>query len=294
MTPQSSDLLTRLAQARGIDGAAARRPASGFFHAFDGVRLHYLDWAGDPHVALLLHGGRLTARTFDLLALALGDTVRCLALDLRGHGESGWSDDYTIGRMAADVSEFVEHLDAERIHLVGMSLGGLTTIALADHAPELVRRVVLVDVTPKVDGPGAAAIVAFVNGPESFADFDELLARTIEFNPTRSESSLRRGILHNAQQQEDGSWVWRHARGEPRSFEGVPDMGTLWDAVSNITVPVLLCRGMRGDSVITDDDEAELLRRLPDARVERFEHAGHSIQGDMPVELAAAIAAFVP
>ena len=64
--------------------------------------------------------------------------------------------------------------------------------------PELVRRVVLVDVTPGVDGPEAAAIVAFVNGPESFADFDELLARTIEFNPTRSESSLRRGILHNA------------------------------------------------------------------------------------------------
>ena len=79
-------------------------------------------------------------------------------------------------------------------------------------APELVRSLVLVDITPGVDEHKAGAIVAFVNGPESFPSFDELLARTIEFNPTRSESSLRRGILHNAEQREDGSWVWRYAR----------------------------------------------------------------------------------
>ena len=58
----------------------------------------------------------------------------------------------------------------------------------------------------------SAPITAFVDGPASFANFDELLARTMEHNPTRSESSLRRGILHNAVQREDGSWVWRYAR----------------------------------------------------------------------------------
>ena len=51
---------------------------------------------------------------------------------------------------------------------------------------------------------------------------------------------------------------------------------------------------MRADSVITDADEEELLRRQPGARIEHFEQAGHSIQGDMPVELAAAIQDFVP
>jgi len=67
-------------------------------------------------------------------------------------------------------------------------------------------------VTPGVNAEKSAPIHAFVNGPESFANFDELLARTIEHNPTRSVSSLRRGILHNAVQREDGSWVWRYAR----------------------------------------------------------------------------------
>src|SRR3712207_8030602 len=54
------------------------------------------------------------------------------------------------------------------------------------------------DVTPGVTGAKAKQVTDFVNGPASFASFDEILARTVAFNPTRSEASLRRGILHNA------------------------------------------------------------------------------------------------
>ncbi len=56
---------------------------------------------------------------------------------------------------------------------------------------------------------------------------------------------------------------------------------------------MLLTRGMREQSVVDDDDEVELLRRLPDAEVEHFEEAGHSLQGDTPVELAQSIQSFV-
>ena len=108
---------------------------------------------------------------------------------------------------------------------------------------------------------------------------------------------MRRGILHNAVQREDGTWVWRYQRF--RAFEpqreagGHPNFGSLWDAVSRIRVPLLLARGMREQSVVDDDDEVELLRRLPNARVEHFEDAGHSLQGDTPVELAQSIEKFV-
>lgn len=262
-----------------------------------GRALSALRWgSGDPEL-VLLHGGAQNAHTWDTVALALNRPL--LAIDLPGHGHSDGAGECPGGQLnavgnALDVATVVRELAPAARAVVGMSLGGLTTIALTDVAPDLVRRVVLVDVTPGVTGDKAQHITAFVHGPPSFPSFEELLSRTMEFNPKRSESSLRRGILHNAQQQEDGSWVWRHARGEPRSFEGMPELGALWDAVSNIAVPLLLCRGMRADSVIGDDDEAELLRRQPDARIARFEHAGHSIQGDMPVELAAAIADFVP
>jgi pimeloyl-ACP methyl ester carboxylesterase len=58
-------------------------------------------------------------------------------------------------------------------------------------------------------------------------------------------------------------------------------------------VPVLLARGMREQSVVDDDDEVEFLRLVRDAHVEHFEEAGHSLQGDTPVELARSIERFV-
>jgi pimeloyl-ACP methyl ester carboxylesterase len=263
-----------------------------------GRRLSALVWGDAPPELLLLHGGAQNAHTWDTVAMALGRPL--VAIDLPGHGHSDAASGGSLGvrTNATDVAAVVRELAPDANAVVGMSLGGLTTIALADQHADLVRRVVLVDVTPKVEGPGAAAIVAFVNGPDSFADFDELLARTIEFNPTRSVSSLRRGILHNALQREDGSWVWRYRRFtddvEDSSVERAIPTEDLWDAVGRIAVPLMLVRGMRVGSVVDDEAEAELLRRLPSARVEHVAEAGHSVQGDDPLALAALLGDFVP
>ena len=164
---------------------------------------------------MFLHGGAQNAHTWDTVALALDRPL--VAIDLPGHGHSdgGRNGSLDVRANAEDIATAIRALAPDARAVVGMSLGGMT-IALADAAPDLVRKVVLVDVTPGVDGQKAAQIVAFINGPESFASFDEILARTIEFNPTRTESSLRRGILHNALQRDDGSWVWRYRASVPK------------------------------------------------------------------------------
>src|SRR6188768_487279 len=201
-----------------------------------GRHLSALVWGDATPELVLLHGGAQNAHTWDTVAMALNRPL--VAIDLPGHGHSDAPGQGTLDLRsnAEDVATAIRALAPEAAAIVGMSLGGLTTIAVADGHPDVARRVVLVDVTPKVEGPGAAAIVAFVNGPESFADFDELLARTIEFNPTRSESSLRRGILHNALQREDGSWVWRYRRftDEADAGERTIPAEDLWEAVSRI------------------------------------------------------------
>jgi pimeloyl-ACP methyl ester carboxylesterase len=261
-----------------------------------GRRLSALVWGDGPPELVLLHGGAQNAHTWDTVALALDRPL--VAIDLPGHGHSdgGRAGADRIGGIAADVATAVRALAPDARAVVGMSLGGITTLGLAAHAPELVRSIVLVDVTPGVDHQKASSIIAFVNGPASFDSFDDLLARTIAFNPTRTESSLRRGILHNAVQREDGSWVWRYARHREAlgGEAGEIDFGALWDIVSGLTVPVMLVRGMLPQSVVSDEDEAELVRRYPAVRIEHVEGAGHSVQGDRPVELAALIAGFVP
>jgi pimeloyl-ACP methyl ester carboxylesterase len=256
-----------------------------------GRRLSALVWGEAPPELVLLHGGAQNAHTWDTVAMALGRPL--VAIDLPGHGHSDGpaegSADLTTN--ALDVAAAIDALAPGALAVVGMSLGGMTALALAGARPDLVRRLVLVDITPAVNQEKAAAIVAFVDGPETFPDFDELLARTKEYNPTRSESSLRRGILHNALQRDDGSWVWRYRRFVER---GTPlDASSLWDVVSALTVPLMLVRGMRPQSVVDDADEAELLRRQPTARVEHVAEAGHSVQGDDPLTLARLLEEFL-
>jgi pimeloyl-ACP methyl ester carboxylesterase len=273
----------------------------------DGRTLSGLVWGSTPPEVVFLHGGAQNAHTWDTVVMALGRPA--YAIDLPGHGHSSWRDDgvYPPADMADDVASAVAEVAPDARLVVGMSMGGMTAMEFAARHPHLVRHLVMVDVTPGVNRAKAKAILDFVDGPQSFPDFASLLARTMEHNPTRTESSLRRGILHNAHQLDDGSWQWRYDRGSHarRATETAADtadapdelatddmttaMSPLWDDFAAVTCPMVLVRG--GISpVVDDDDVAEARRRQPDLRVEVIDGAGHSIQGDRPLELAALLA----
>ncbi|MCB0969423.1 MAG: alpha/beta hydrolase, partial [Ilumatobacter sp.] len=262
----------------------------------DGRTMSALRWGDARPRLVLIHGGAQNAHTWDTVAMALGEPL--LAPDLPGHGHAD-SPAPGVGTApsanAADLAAVIDEHAADVELIVGMSLGGLTAISLAAQRPDLVARLVLVDVTPGVNGEKAKAIHDFVRGPATFPSFDELLQRTMEFNPTRSESSLRRSILHNAKQLDDGSWVWRHRRDDSAFMADPADdvdgaarreaLDGLWDALAEYAGPVTLVRGMREQSVVDDADVAQLLERRPDATVVEVD-AGHSVQGDQPLELA--------
>jgi pimeloyl-ACP methyl ester carboxylesterase len=258
----------------------------------DGRHLSALVWGADPTNLVFLHGGGQNAHTWDTVALALNRPL--VAIDLPGHGHSGPGRDgsMNIETNAKDLALAIKQLAQPPVHLVGMSLGGMTTLAIVDAFPEIVRSATLVDVTPGVNAEKSKMISDFVNGPEKFDDFDTLLARTIEYNPTRSVSSLRRGILHNAEQREDGTWVWRYARFRESERTAGVDFSRLWPIVGRMKAPLFLARGMLSQSVVDDADEAETRRLNPTARIQHFENSGHSLQGDEPVALAQAIAEF--
>lgn len=259
----------------------------------DGRKLSALVWGDSTPRLVLIHGGAQNAHTWDTVALALG--MPLVAIDLAGHGHSDWREDgmYSHDNLAIDAVTAIKQLAPNARAVVGMSLGGLTALAVAHRAQKLVRHLVLVDITPGVNAQKAKAVLDFVNGPQSFASFDELLDRTKQHNPTRSESSLRRGILHNAKQLADGSWQWRYdrrnharsSRNEPVQDQGPTGFADLWEAISQLACPLLVVRG--GISPVVDEaDVAEVKRRKASAEIVVIENAGHSIQGDRPIELA--------
>jgi pimeloyl-ACP methyl ester carboxylesterase len=255
-----------------------------------GGRSSALVWGPGTPDLVLVHGGAQNAHTWDTVALALGRPL--VAIDLPGHGHSAHREDhaYWPKENAIALEQAVRELAPDARTVVGMSLGGLSVLALADRAPDVVRRLVLVDVTPGVNREKSSAIAQFIDGPEYFESFDEILDRTVQFNPTRSVSSLRRGVLHNAIETDDGRWRWRYdlprrGSGEGEGGQVMPGLDELWDAIERLRVPLTVVRG--GTSPVVDDaDIDEVRRRKPDATVIVVDGAGHSIQGDKPLELA--------
>lgn len=257
----------------------------------DGRRLSALVWGSTPAEVVFVHGTGQNAHTWDTVVLALGRPA--VALDLPGHGHSDWRDDraYDPHNLADDVAVAVDRLAPEAELVVGMSLGGLVSNALAARHPDVVRRLLVVDVTPGVTAEKAKHIHEFIEGPPDFPSFTEIFERTVEYNPTRTQESLRRGIIHNAVRQPDGSWRWRYDRRGRGDDAPQFDRSLLTDDVAAIAsgVPYLLARGGAEGSVVDDDDVAELQRLRPGAEVVTVDGAGHSIQGDRPLELTALI-----
>ena len=256
-----------------------------------GRRLSALVWGDEPPELVLLHGGAQNAHTWDTVALALGRPL--VAIDLPGHGHSdgGRNGSFDLDANADDIAAVVRRLAPDARCLVGMSLGGMTALALAHRHPDLVRRLVLVDVTPGVDEAKSSSIAAFINGPESLPQLRRAPGPHHRVQPDPV------GVLAAAGHPPQRRAAARRLLGVAlpplrRGAAAHPQFGDLWEAVSALQVPLLLVRGMRPQSVVDDADEAELRRRQPTARVIHVEEAGHSVQGDSPVELAGFLADF--
>lgn len=241
-----------------------------------------LRWGAPPPRVVFLHGGAQNAHTWDTVVLGLGEPA--LAVDLPGHGHSAWRDDgdYSPQRNAAALAPVLRDLAADAELVVGMSLGGLTAIRLAATAPDLVRRLALVDVTPSALQRFSQAsvadrgTVALAQGDRTFPDFESMLAVTKQAAPHRDPESLRRGVLHNTRQLPDGRWTWRYDM-----IRTVGDFDELWTDVSAVAAPTTLIRG--GDSpFVSADDVAEYGRRSPGLTTHVVAGSGHSVQSDQP------------
>src|SRR5580700_3782808 len=118
------------------------------FDVGGGQHLSGIVWGNAEPEMVLLHGGGQNAHTWDSVAMALDRPL--VAFDLPGHGHSDWREDrdYSPRRSAEAVAAAAAEAAPNAVAVVGMSLGGLTNIALAAHRPDLVRRAVIVDVLP--------------------------------------------------------------------------------------------------------------------------------------------------
>jgi non-heme chloroperoxidase len=267
-----------------------------------GLRLAGERWPGEAGGAggtvVLLHGGGQTRHSWQGTAQALAASGRtAVALDARGHGDSDWDpgQDYSLDAFVGDLVAFVATLDVAPV-LVGASLGGITALTAVGEHPGLARGLVLVDVVVQIEPQGVDRIRDFMAArPEGFASLEEAAEAIAAYNPHRPRPENLDGLRKNLRLGDDGRWRWHwdpafmRIGDEPQRRSRPQRLGA---AAMAVTVPTLIIRGARSD-VVSDAGIADMLRRIPTARVADVAAAGHMVAGDDNDVFAAALDSFL-
>ena len=288
----STDWMTSLLEAAQEHGVRVAEPPTpptdAYWTVSSGLRIHGLDWGreGNPPI-ICLHGGQ-QAHTWDFFALAMRNTFHVRAIELRGHGDSDWAPDgdYRVSSIARDIYDItVDQLKLPPFVLVGLSLGGFTSMTFAGTWPEALRGLVIIDIAVDIEEEGTNNLMQFMAGPDQFDDLDALVDRVHAFNPRRPKHQLRSTLLHNLRQQPDGTWTWKYDkvfRGGLRDSDQLINQQELIANVQRITVPTLIVRGEQSD-ILTPAGAERLAELIPGpADIAVVPGAGHSVMGDNP------------
>jgi esterase len=236
---------------------------------------------GAPPLAIL-HGLFGSGRNWASIAQRLAAHRHVICFDLRNHAASAWAGGMQYGEMAEDVLAMLNERGYRRSALLGHSMGGKAAMMAALRDPDMIERLVVIDIAPVFYSPHHLILVRAMRGLDLAgikrrAEADQLLAPAI---PDPGE----RGFLLQNLMFEDGQARWR------LNLEAIErEMSVLvgFPAVPDNAVyrgPALFIAGARSDYLLPDHEPA--IRRLfPEARIERIEDAGHWVHADRPAAL---------
>jgi pimeloyl-ACP methyl ester carboxylesterase len=274
------------------------------------LRLHYVDWGNpDAPPLVLVHGGRDHCRNWDWVAEALRHDWHIIAPDLRGHGDSEWSQDgtYMMAGYVYDLAQLVHQQKLAPVTIVAHSLGGNIALRYAGLYPQNVARIVAIEglgPSPKMLAERYAAGFAQrmrnwieeqrrLSGrlPRRYATIEDAWKRMQEENKHLSPEQARHLTQHGVNQNEDGTYSWKfdnYVRSWPPYDMSTRDVQALWE---EITCPTLLVYGK--ESWASNPAEDGRAKHFKNAEVVTFEGAGHWVHHDKLDEFLALVRRFL-
>src|SRR5688572_25333711 len=278
-------------------GAAADR-----FVTVNGLRIHYVDW-GNPALGaaapgakaapplLLIHGLDRVARTFDHLAPHFTARFHVIAMDMRGHGDSGWDPEgrYLVEDHVGDVEGLVQQLGLKNITIWGNSTGGRVAQVFAGKHPDLVSAVISEDVGPERPRQIADNYSRRVAQEDAgWATEEELLAQLRKSNAGASDAVLVPYVRYGTKRRADGRLVWKR---DPQLVKGFVATD-LWRYVREIKAPILYVIGGRS-TIVPLETQEELKTALPKVRIVTMPGLGHYPSDEKPQEFLAIVDEFL-
>jgi pimeloyl-ACP methyl ester carboxylesterase len=264
------------------------------------------DAYGDPshQYVVFLHGGGQTRHSWGDACLCLaGQGMYAITMDLRGHGDSDWSQSasYSLQYFVEDLYRVLAQLppseNGQLPILVGASLGGLTSLmAVGNATHNIASGLVLVDVVPELNQEGKEKILAFMRAnPDGFASLEAAADAVAEYLPHRPRPNDISGLQKNLRLEKDGRFYWHwdpEVMLRDQDFHDKAFEAQLIHAARKIQIPTLLVRGMLSE--VVDDKGVESFREtIPDSEVVNVGGAGHMVAGDRNNAFNQAVLAFI-
>lgn len=276
--------------------------------------LAYLD-EGQGEVVLMIHGNMSSSIHYEPLISRIKDKYRCIAVDLRGFGDSSYNERFdTLDELAEDVNLLLEALDIPSVYLVGWSNGGGVGLKLCANHPEKVKKFF------DIEGAGLKGYPLYVkdekfqstgkpyenkehlatdplsvapvlriyetgDGPMMATIWDATIYTVGK--PTKEQSALWISETLKQRNLVDLDWALANLN---MSDEYTP-YGKGDGSIKNVTCPVALTMGEK-DIVVPDYMVMDNYNALPNAKLLPYENCGHSPMVDCPDRLAADVLAF--
>jgi pimeloyl-ACP methyl ester carboxylesterase len=255
----------------------------------NGLRLNVLDWGGEGRTPLvLLHGFTGHAHAWDTLSIALQPHFHVYAMDQRGHGDSDPAEVYGPAAALGDLEGVFAQLGLRSLVLVGLSMGGRNAMYFTARRPEMVQKLVVVDIGPEIS-TRASEPTPGPPEPETWESVEQAAQHLYRGNPYPGVHYYRWVASHSLRARPDGAlvWKWHPSIKERRG----PDVDW-WPIVRCLAPPTLLLRG--AESRVLDRDVAErMVKEMPRGRLVEIPRAVHTLHEDNPDAVVAALRDFL-
>lgn len=211
------------------------------------------------------------------------------ALDLRNHGKSFHTDDFSYDVMAADVMQYCVHHQLKDIIIVGHSMGGKVAMLLATTYPELVSKLIVADIGPKYYAPHHQTILAALNAVDflkkpSRAEVEEIVSGYIK------DFGTRQFLLKNLYWETSEQLAFRF---NLKVFnEKIETVGTALPFENTFSKDTLFLRGDKSDYILDSDFET-IYHHFPSASIKTIKNAGHWLHAENPKDFLSTVLDFI-
>jgi esterase len=244
--------------------------------------------AGKP--VIVLHGLFGSARNWRSIAKQLSETHQVFTIDLRNHGESGHSDSMYYMEMMEDIKQFLHDKHLRKVSLIGHSLGGKIAMTFALNYPEMLEKLIVLDIAPvQYDNNFELLVDAMLSldlaDISSRNQANDILRNNIE------DGGVRLFLLQNLFHNSDG-FQWRINL--PAIKKALPDIGAFptFTRSSEHNGPTLFLGGDRSDYIRPEYHE-DILSFFPTAQISTITDAEHWLHADQPQQVLEEISRFL-